>query len=101
MAQWMIGEAYLRERNPEAALAEFLRVEVLHPWPEWQAAGLLQAAKCYAVLHRLRPAAETLSRLVEKYPKSRFAAEASRQLQDIRSDPEYEIASQSDEQRTQ
>ena len=78
MAQWMIGESYLHQDRYEDAAREYLRTESLHEWPEWQAAGLVQAAKCYELLERPRPASETRARLLAKYGETTWAAEAQR-----------------------
>ena len=41
MAQWMIGESYLLQEKHDAALREYLRVEILYAYPRWQSAALL------------------------------------------------------------
>ncbi len=84
MAQWMIGESYLHQRRFEEALNEYLRVDVLHEFPEWQAYGLLQAAKCYAALARYQPASETYTRLIVKFPQSEPAQQAHQRLEEVR-----------------
>ncbi len=84
MAQWMIGETYLHQQRFEEALTEYLRVDVLHDFPEWQAYGLLQAAKCYASLARYQPASETYTRLIVKFPQSEPAQQAHKRLEEIR-----------------
>ena len=60
MAQWMIGETYFHQKNYEAALREYLRLEILYAYPEWQAAALLQAGKCHERLGEAKEAAEAL-----------------------------------------
>ena len=55
MAQWMIGETYFHQKQYHLALREYLRVETLYAYPNWQAAALLQAGKCCEQLgHRDR-----------------------------------------------
>lgn len=80
MAQFMIGETYLHQRKCEEALGEYLRVEVLHDWPTWQAAGLLQAGSCYELLRRPKSAVETYARLVSRFPRTHFAKLAEERL---------------------
>jgi TolA-binding protein len=80
MAQWMIGESYLLQEKHEAALREYLRVEILYAYPRWQAAALLQAGKCYEALGKAKEAGELYSRLVKQYPSTEFVAEAQQRL---------------------
>ena len=99
MAQWMIGETYMHQDDVDLALSAYLRVETLHDWPEWSAAGLLQAAKCYQQMNRWRPAAETLTRLVEKYPTTRFVKDARERLATLPTQSGLQVASQSGQDR--
>ncbi len=94
MAQWMIGESYLHEQRPQDALAAYLRVESQHDWPEWQAAGLFQAAKCYDLLQRPRPASETRALLCERYGETSFAAEVCAMPSSPRPEGEQRVARQ-------
>jgi TolA-binding protein len=80
MAQWMIGESFFHQRDYEAAIQAYLRVEILYAYPTWQAAALLQAGKCYELLGQQAKAIELYSRLVEVYPETQFADEAARRL---------------------
>ena len=50
MAQWMIGESYFHQKSYEAAIREYLRLEILYAFPTWQGGALLQAAKCHEAL---------------------------------------------------
>jgi TolA-binding protein len=80
MAQWMIGETYMHQENYQQALREYLRVEALYAYPQWQAAALLQAAKCYEQLNQPQQAAATYQQIVDKYPNQQVADEAARRL---------------------
>nr|NIP84797.1 tetratricopeptide repeat protein [Planctomycetales bacterium] len=80
MAQWMIGETYMHQENYAQALREYLRVQALYAYPQWQAAGLLQAAKCYEQLNQPQQAAALYRQIVELYPGEQVAAEAARRL---------------------
>jgi cellulose synthase operon protein C len=82
MAQCMIGDAYFQQENYSAALREYLRVEILHPYPKWQAAALLQASKCHEKLGQTKEAAEMYAHMLQKYPQTQYTADASQQLQD-------------------
>jgi TolA-binding protein len=80
MAQWMIGESYFHQENYDAALREYLRVEILYAYPRWQAAGLLQAGKCQELLGRRKEAAELYARLIKAYPNTEFTEEGRQRL---------------------
>ncbi len=80
MAQWMIGESYFHQENYDAALREYLRVEILYAYPRWQAAALLQAGKCQELLGRRKEAAELYARLIKAYPNTEFTEEGTRRL---------------------
>jgi TolA-binding protein len=80
MSQWMIGESYFHQKNFQAAVKEYLRVEILYAFPTWQAAALLQAGKCYELMHEPEQAIELYRRLLATYPQTRFVDEASRRL---------------------
>lgn len=81
MAQWMIGETYLHQKNYQAALKEYLRLEILYAYPTWQAGALLQAGKCQELLGQSAEAGELYTRVVAEYPESEFAAEAGQRLE--------------------
>lgn len=83
MAQWMIGESYLNQKDYATALNEFLRIEILYAFPTWQAAALLQAGKCQEMLGQSREARALYARLVKEYPETEFAAEARTRLKAV------------------
>ncbi|HEY2882310.1 MAG TPA: tetratricopeptide repeat protein, partial [Pirellulales bacterium] len=80
MAQWMIGETYFNQNDFATALRDYLRVEVVYSYPRWQAAALLQAAKCYQQLGQPQEAAELYAKVLQSYPQTEFVAEASQRL---------------------
>lgn len=77
MAQWMTGETYFHQKNYRAAIKEYLRVEILYAYPEWQAAALLQAAKCHEQLDQWNEAAELYARLLANFGQTSYADEAT------------------------
>jgi TolA-binding protein len=84
MAQWMTGESYFHQKNYEAAIREYLRVDILYAFPTWQAAALLQAAKCHELLGQPREAVALYNQILKKHPNSSFTTEASRRLEQTR-----------------
>ncbi|HEX3659338.1 MAG TPA: tetratricopeptide repeat protein [Pirellulales bacterium] len=84
MAQWMIGETYFHQKNYEAAVREYLRLEVLYNYPTWQAGALLQAGKCHELLGEWEQATEIYARLLKNFPSTSFTDEAARRLRTAR-----------------
>ncbi len=83
MAQWMIGETYFHQKNYEAAYRAYLKVDILYAYPTWQAAALLEAAKCHELLGEPRAAEELYRRIVQKHPKTNFADQAAQRLANL------------------
>ena len=81
MAQWMIGESYFHQKNYEAAVREYLKVDILYAFPTWQAGALLQAGKCHELLGEWKQASALYAKLLKSYPETPFAADASKLLQ--------------------
>ena len=77
MAQWMIGETYFHQKNYEAAVREYLRLEILYAYPTWQAGALLQAGKCHQRLGEAKQAAELYRQILKNYSKTPFAEQAA------------------------
>lgn len=80
MAQWMIGESYFHQKDHEAAVREYLRLEILYAYPTWQAAALLQAGKCHEAMGQWQQATQLYARLLKTYPDTPFSDEAARRL---------------------
>lgn len=76
MAQWMIGETYFHQKNYEKAICAYLRVDILYQNRHWQAAALLQAAKCFELINEVEDAANIYSRLIAEFPDTAFASQA-------------------------
>ena len=80
MAQWMIGETYFMQREYNQAIKAYHRVEVLHSYPQWQAAALLQAGKCHEMLGQWDEATKLYSQILQDYPTTRVAEKATLRL---------------------
>ena len=87
MAQWMIGESYFHQKNYEAALREYLRLEILYAYPTWQAGAVLQAGKCQELLGDAKQAASLYDRLLKVYPNTPFSDQATQRLAALRDKP--------------
>ncbi|MFZ5831302.1 MAG: tetratricopeptide repeat protein [Planctomycetota bacterium] len=80
MAQWMIGETYFHQREYAAAVREYLRLEILYAFPEWQAGGLVQAGKCQEYLGRKTEAESLYRHALSEYGETSFAETARQRL---------------------
>jgi TolA-binding protein len=81
-AQWMIGESYFHQKNYDEAIRAYHRVDSLFAYPQWQAAALLQAGKCYELRGERDEAVRAFVRILEHYPDTTFAREASQRITD-------------------
>jgi TolA-binding protein len=79
-AQLMRGETFFHEDKYHEALRDFLKVDILHNAPRWQAAALLEAGKVYERLDHWADAAETYERLLNKFASEPTAVEARERL---------------------
>jgi TolA-binding protein len=79
-AMLMRGETYFHQDRFREALRDFLKVDILHDSPRWQAESLLEAGKVYERLDQWAEAAETYQRLVNKFPAEPSAAQARKRL---------------------
>lgn len=75
-AQFMRGEIYLLQKDFKNAEAEFLKVDILYKFPDWQAPALFQAAGCQEELKQWKAAAKSYEDLIKNYPKSDYAKKA-------------------------
>jgi cellulose synthase operon protein C len=75
-AQYLRGETYFHQDRFHDALREFLKVDILHNAPHWQAVALLEAGKVYERLDQWTDAAETYEGLCTKFPKDPTSGEA-------------------------
>jgi tetratricopeptide (TPR) repeat protein len=97
MAQWMIGETYFQQRRYDEAIAAYDRTQKCD-FPQWRAAGLLQAAKCCEQLSRWSDAAQRYEQLLRDYGDSRYVAEAKTRL--ATTQQRAKIAAQASETKT-
>ncbi|MEC9091869.1 MAG: tetratricopeptide repeat protein [Planctomycetota bacterium] len=80
MAQWMIGESYFHQENLPSAIDAYQRAEILHSYPEWQAASLLQAGKCFERINQFQNAIQNYRRIQSDYAATRFFKEAKTRI---------------------
>ena len=84
MAQWMIGESFVQQKNYSRALREFLRLEVLYDFPTWQAAALFEAGKCHEQLGEWKQASELYDRIIKEFPEAPVLDDSRERLRNAR-----------------
>ena len=80
MARFMAAESFFHQKRFDQALRQYLAVEILYAYPQWQAAAALQAGKCYERLGEWNEAARQYTRVLEAYTDTPYADEARRRL---------------------
>ena len=80
LAQWMIGESYFHQGDFEKAIDAYQYTEILHDFPLWQSAALLQAGKCFENLNQIDEAMNCYQRIISQYKELKYAKEASERL---------------------
>ncbi len=72
-AQFQIGECLFAQEKYEDAVRELLRVEILYAYPEWSAAALYEAGRCFEKLGRAVEARQQFQACAERYETTRWA----------------------------
>ena len=80
-SQLMLADTYMLQRKYSEAQREYLKVYHLYKFPEWQAAGLYQAAMCDESLGQWASAVKTYEDLLREFAESEVAPEAKRRLE--------------------
>ena len=91
MAQWMIGESHFHQDAYEEAIDAYQRTEILHAYPQWQAAALLQIGKCFELLKQDNHAIESYQRILQDHNKTMFTAEANERINELQNRTSAEI----------
>jgi TolA-binding protein len=79
-AQFQIGECLFAKQQYEDAVRELLKVDILYAYPEWSAAALYEAGRCFGKLGKLGEARAHFRQVADQYGDSRWAELASQEL---------------------
>ncbi|MDY7109838.1 MAG: tetratricopeptide repeat protein [Planctomycetota bacterium] len=79
-AQFQIGECLFAQGMPEEAVRELLKVDILYAYPEWSAAALYEAGRCFEELNKPAEARAQFQQVQEHYSDSSWAKLASERL---------------------
>ncbi len=84
-AQFQIGQCLFAEKKLEPAVRELLKVDILFAYPEWSAAALYEAGRCFAQLGDTVQAKKQFSTVAEKYSDTQWAKLAAKQISELAS----------------
>ena len=83
-SQFEIAETYMFEKDFQTALKEYLKVDILYKFPDWQAPSLFQAGVCQEALKQYKDAARTFEELIQNYPDNEVVPKARERLEQLR-----------------
>lgn len=82
-AQFQIGECLFALGEHEQAVRELLRVDILHASPEWSAAALYEAGRCYEAMDKIGEARAQYRAVQDRFGDSDWATAAGERLRAI------------------
>ena len=84
-AMHQLGNCYLSLENYQEALRYYLRVSIIYShYPQWAAKSQLAAGRCQEYLKKINEARLSYKKVIERYPQTQEAKEASERLKFIR-----------------
>lgn len=83
-AQFQIGECLFAIDKLDEAVTEFIRVDILHAYPEWSAAALYEAGRCFEKLNRFDQAREQYQSIVDRFGDTEWAQRAAQKVEQLR-----------------
>ncbi len=84
-AQFQIGECLFAQKKLAEAARELLKVDILYAYPEWSAAALYEAGRCFEQLGQAVEARQQYVAVRDKYAESRWAELAAQRLTHVQS----------------
>jgi TolA-binding protein len=79
-AQFQIGECLFAQKRLDEAVRELLKVDILYAYPEWSAAALYEAGRCFEQMGKPVEARAQYNAVREKHSTTRWAKLASQRL---------------------
>lgn len=79
-AQFQIGECLFAQGRLEEAVRELLKVDILYAYPEWSAAALYEAGRCFEELNKTAEARAHFQQVQEHHAGTHWAQLASQRL---------------------
>jgi len=82
-AQFQIGQCLFAQGKHEDAVRELLKVDILYAYPEWSAAALYEAARCFEKLGKTTEAKQHFQQVEDKYEQTQWAKMATQRLTEL------------------
>jgi len=79
-AQFQIGECLFAQKNLDEAVRELLKVDILYAYPEWSAAALYEAGRCFEQMGKSVEARTQYKTVSAKHSGTRWAELATQRL---------------------
>lgn len=79
-AQFQIGECLFALKRHDDAVRELLKVDILYAYPEWSAAALYEAGRCFEKLGKPVEARTQFKTVTEKYADTKWAGLARERI---------------------
>ncbi len=86
-SQFQIGECLYAQDRYEDAARELLKVDILYAYPEWGAAALYEAGRCFEALNQPSQAVEQFQLVQEKHGGTQWAVLAGERLERLAAAP--------------
>jgi TolA-binding protein len=84
-AQFQIGECLFAMGRHSEAVRELLKVDILYGYPEWSAAALYEAGRCFQAMNDPVQARRQFEQVREKHADTEWATLASQRLEEMAS----------------
>ncbi|MFN0137362.1 MAG: tetratricopeptide repeat protein [Phycisphaerae bacterium] len=83
-AQFQIGECLFAKKQHEEAAVELLKVDILYAYPEWSAAALFEAGRCFEAQSKTAQAREQYKAVADRFGDTRWAKLAADRMRELR-----------------
>ena len=79
-AQYQIGTLYIKQKQPEKAVDELMKVDIIYDAPKWAATALVEAGGVLETQKKPEEAAKLYGRVLDDYPDTEAAPLARKRL---------------------
>ncbi|MCC6660888.1 MAG: tetratricopeptide repeat protein [Phycisphaerales bacterium] len=86
-AQFQIGECLFGMGKNEEAAKELMKVDILYAYPEWSAAALFEAGRCFEAMGDPDRARAQYQAVIERFKDSKWAPQATQRLAAVKQAP--------------
>ncbi|MFM9995259.1 MAG: tetratricopeptide repeat protein [Phycisphaerales bacterium] len=86
-AQFQVGECLFAKKEYETAARELLKVDILYDYPEWSAAALYEAGRCFESMNDLDNARKQYELVRAQHGQTRWASLAGERLTATKTKP--------------